>query len=155
MASILYQLVFRHPPAPCGLCGRLQVADVRLAVERGGGKRERDPAVPDDAPDEEVQRGVDAQADLVANLLEAGLDGGGSPHCDLNGIHDAPILFVFNSDVVSYCCHFVKGTEESRGDRPRNPQGNFTAEVGNIPEPTRATLLLLGMAGLALKRKLA
>lgn len=57
--------------------------------------------------------------------------------------------------MVSYCCHFVKGAEESRGDRPRNPQGNFTAEVGNIPEPTRATLLLLGMAGLALKRKLA
>lgn len=54
--------------------------------------------------------------------------------------------------MVSYCCHFVKGAEEFRGDRPRNPQGNFTA---NIPEPTSGLLLLLSVAGLALKRKLA
>ena len=33
--------------------------------------------------------------------------------------------------------------------------GNFTANVGNIPEPTSAMLLLCGIAGLALRRKRA
>ena len=33
--------------------------------------------------------------------------------------------------------------------------GNFTADVGNIPEPTSAMLLLCGIAGLALRRKRA
>ena len=33
--------------------------------------------------------------------------------------------------------------------------GNFTADVGNSPEPTSAMLLLCGIAGLALRRKRA
>lgn len=33
--------------------------------------------------------------------------------------------------------------------------GNFTAQIESVPEPTSAMLLMLGLAGLALKRKQA